>query len=134
MFVCLYRVSTLELGAGNGVWDTERVKRELDFGQVAGVMGARYAVMAEGESEEGFWALNRRRCAVVKSWWESKVRAGEIKGVGEGVGGGNTSGDSVVEESTLVGDGVGAEMDFLDDAWMREWLSGDGSFGFDSFT
>lgn len=125
------------------------MRQELNFGEVASIMADRYEDVAKAagidvdkKNDSSFWLLTKKRCTVVKNWWEVKIAPAIVTDTE-----GEMSTTTDEEEVNMRGstadefglqpikemDVSSMDVDFLDDAWMKELLTGESEFGFEPF-
>jgi len=142
--VALFRLSTFE--SPDTPWDCQRVRQELDFGEViqlvvdrceqvpsaVGIeMGPRRASEREdGLWPEGSWLHTMNKLLVVRGVWEAKIAAMAAPDAER------EDGPGPEHNGTLNGFGVhgtqhmdaldfgGLDIDMLDDNWIRDMLGG----------
>lgn len=136
--VALFRISTFE--APGVPWDRQRVREELDLAEVLKIWTQRWEAVpaAAGldtsdmtNKDDDIWASTMTRLVAIRSWWEMKLQgmiAADSErdrriGMGENgsADGFGTSGQQQQMEALDFG---ALNMDFMDDAWMRDILGG----------
>ncbi len=152
--VALFRLSTFE--SPNVLWDRQRVRQELDLGEVVKLMSDRWGGVSAaagldtsgmGENGEDLWILTKRFMGI-GNWWEMKVAAAAAAateaeregGRGVAVGHGNGNGNEVVDGLGVPGpqqmeamDFAAMNVDFLEDVWIKDLLAGGCEFTFEAF-
>lgn len=144
--VVLFRLSTFD--SPLVPWDRHRVKQELDFGEVTKLISDRFGSVPEAiglktdepeEKPSDFWLLTKKRSDVINSWWEmtfASIASTEHAQSTPGTVGAESSEDTDIGgtygkigelESTVI------DMEFLDDVWTRDLLSGESDFTLETF-
>jgi hypothetical protein len=142
--ISLFRLSIFE---SSGVsWDCQRIRKELEFGEVVkvwirngkGVPGATgMDVDMPGSTEENAWSHLVRRLSLVVEWWDTKVvpilAASESR---DQASKDNSEMSSFDASNLQMGEALDlttANLDFFDDAWMRDMMSGSDEYLRDAF-
>jgi hypothetical protein len=94
-----------------------------------------------GERSSDFWLLTKRRGDVIKVWWETKFASAIATEAGPDMLGAMAADGSQMNENIgesgqqeLEGlDPMAMDMEFLDDLWTRDFLSGDSDFTLETF-
>jgi hypothetical protein len=147
----LFRLSTFE--SFDVSWDRQLVRQELDLGEIARLLADRWGAVPAaagldmsglGENEVDLWNISKKRFLGIANWWETNVAAAaaaaaESDMVGsvavehgsgtEAVSGFGAAGQKQMETAGF----AAANVDFLDDAWMRDLLAGEYEFMLDAF-
>ena len=146
--VALFRLSTFE--SPEVVWDRERIRQEMDLGDILKLIVNRWDEIPEsngiemlpgrveatedGQMSEQSWFHAMKKLLVVLNFWEAKVAAMTAVNsqVGNGVGqqyhpAVNDGGLGIQQMDNL--DFGGMNVDMLDDVWIRDMLGGY-DFGF----
>jgi hypothetical protein len=139
VMVALFRLTTFE---SPGVdWNRHRVLEELHFGEFTktwvrkweGVPAAAglETTMACG-SDDGPWCCTAKAVTAISQWWDAKVAPKLAAEAGsqnsQGNGSANTISIPDQQQAEPLGFGM-MDVDFTDDAWMRDFLGG----GFELF-
>ncbi|KFZ09540.1 hypothetical protein V502_08683 [Pseudogymnoascus sp. VKM F-4520 (FW-2644)] len=146
--VALYRLSTFECPGVS--WDRQRVRQEVDLGVMINLLTEKWGgvpaaagIDTTGPGVHNIWMLTNRMLGKIASWWEMKVVApaaaaaaaaadaesrcgqdltiGHNAGGNEGLHGFGAQGQLPMQDI----DFGAANMDLLDDVWMRDLLAGD---------
>jgi hypothetical protein len=148
--VALFRLSTFE--SPGILWDRERVRQEMDFGDIVQLIVDRWdelpeangiemgpervEVTEDGQMSEQSWFHAMKKLLVVRNLWDVKVAAMTA------VSAQGASGLGQQYNSTLNGGGelgmhqmdnlefYGMNVDMLDDNWIRDMLGGGYDAGF----
>jgi hypothetical protein len=134
--VALFRLSTFETP---GIpWDRQRVIAELNFGELIRTWAERWEgvpnaagldINKEGENEESPWCYTRKLLLVILNWWEVKI-APKIAADTRKSGGQGTEENTAMDTTKTPGqqpmemDFAVANLDLLDDVWMKDILGG----------
>jgi hypothetical protein len=141
----LFRLSTFD--SPDIPWDRQRVRQEMDFGDIVQLIFDRWEqapeangieigtrrseVTEDGYESEQWWFHSMRRILLLKSLWEAKVAAMtavEAPQVSGGLGTDlNVNFNGVWVPGTQMMDALEfgpMNMDMLDDIWIRDMLGG----------
>ncbi|KFY36890.1 hypothetical protein V494_04944 [Pseudogymnoascus sp. VKM F-4513 (FW-928)] len=145
--VALYRLSTFECPGVS--WDRQLVRQEVDLGVMINVLTEKWGNVpaaagldTSGPGVYNIWLLTNRMLGKVASWWEMKVVAPAAAAAAAAadaesrqnltMGHDNSGGNDGLQGFSAQGqipmqdiDFGAANMDLLDDVWMRDLLAGD---------
>lgn len=128
-------------------WDRQRIRQELDLAEVVKILGERFGAVPDatgmihgdlGEQSRDFWFMTKKRCDALETWLQTKSASTAASKGREGNANASDYGSNgiMAEPGQLHMkdyDPTNMQMEFLDDVWTRNLLSGDSDFSLETF-